>query len=170
MAKKENINIANTNKELKYASFSFRMLASIIDTLLSSIILYPVFAIISNNVIPPEIREKMESNDLQNLPPDQVIDLFSHQLASFTLQNLIISIIIIILWMRYLATPGKMLLKMKIVDAKTGGHPTNRQLIIRYLGYIISILPFGLGFIWIYYDKKCQGWHDKLAGTVVIRG
>jgi uncharacterized RDD family membrane protein YckC len=42
-------------------------------------------------------------------------------------------------------------------------------LVGRYLGYFVSTIPFGLGLFWIGWDKRKQGWHDKLAGTVVIR-
>jgi uncharacterized RDD family membrane protein YckC len=31
------------------------------------------------------------------------------------------------------------------------------------------MLVFFLGFIWVAFDKRKQGWHDKIAGTVVIR-
>jgi len=43
-------------------------------------------------------------------------------------------------------------------------------LFVRYIGYFVSVIPFGLGFIWIAFDSKKQGFHDKLAGTVVVRG
>ncbi|MEO8407836.1 MAG: RDD family protein, partial [Oxalobacteraceae bacterium] len=36
-------------------------------------------------------------------------------------------------------------------------------------GYFVSALPFCLGLIWVGLDKRKQGWHDKLAGTVVVR-
>jgi uncharacterized RDD family membrane protein YckC len=42
-------------------------------------------------------------------------------------------------------------------------------LIGRYLGYYDSTIPFLLGLMWVGIDKRKQGWHDKLAGTVVIR-
>jgi uncharacterized RDD family membrane protein YckC len=42
------------------------------------------------------------------------------------------------------------------------------QYIIRYLGYYVSIFALGLGFLWVAWDDKKQGWHDKMAGTVVI--
>ena len=59
--------------------------------------------------------------------------------------------------------------KLKIVDAKTGNKLSVGQAIGRYFAYIPAILPLGLGLIWVGIDKKKQGWHDKLAGTVVIR-
>ncbi len=43
-----------------------------------------------------------------------------------------------------------------------------KQLIGRYFAYVLSTLPLGLGFLWIAFDPKKQGWHDKLAGTAVI--
>ncbi|GEM_PF-1351265 len=71
-------------------------------------------------------------------------------------------------WFYKQATPGKMVLKLIIVDAKTGGKPSLQQYILRYLGYFISFLALGIGYLWIIWDPKKQGWHDKLAGTVVI--
>jgi uncharacterized RDD family membrane protein YckC len=73
------------------------------------------------------------------------------------------------LWMRFFGTPGKMATKLKIVDAKTGDRLSLGQAIGRYFAYIPALLPLGLGLIWIGIDKKKQGWHDKLAGTVVIK-
>ena len=53
----------------------------------------------------------------------------------------------------------------EIVDAATGGKPSNRQLVLRYLGYYISALPLLLGLVRVTFDARKQGWHDKLAGT-----
>ena len=72
-------------------------------------------------------------------------------------------------WLRFLGTPGKMATKLAIVDAATGQKMTTGQAIVRYFAYILSALPFGLGFIWVGIDKRKQGWHDKLSGTVVVR-
>lgn len=90
--------------------------------------------------------------------------------ADFFLSYILPIIICIGFWMWMQATPGKMLVRSIIVDAHTGGKPTTRQCIIRYLGYYVSLIPLGLGFLWVAFDKRKQGWHDKLAGTVVIRG
>jgi len=72
-------------------------------------------------------------------------------------------------WIRHMGTPGKMATKLTIVDASTGNKLTTGQAIGRYFAYMLAMLPIGLGFIWIGIDKKKQGWHDKLSGTVVIR-
>jgi uncharacterized RDD family membrane protein YckC len=75
----------------------------------------------------------------------------------------------ILFWNYCSATPGKMALNMKIVDAKTGKKPTVGQFIGRYLGYFPSFLVVMLGVIWVGIDSRKQGWHDKMAGTVVIK-
>ena len=61
-----------------------------------------------------------------------------------------------------------MLISARIVDANTFGTPSTGKLVGRYFAYIVSCI-FMLGFIWIAFDKRKQGWHDKLAGTVVIQ-
>ena len=72
-------------------------------------------------------------------------------------------------WIKYLGTPGKMALRLRVVDVHTGGPISTPKAIGRYFAYYISLLPFMLGFIWVGIDRKKQGFHDKLAGTVVIR-
>jgi len=71
-------------------------------------------------------------------------------------------------WAAWGATPGKMAVHARIVDARSGGPPSVAQLVGRYLAYTLSTLPLGLGFLWIAWDPRKQGFHDKLARTVVI--
>ncbi|MCE3231763.1 MAG: domain containing protein [Rickettsiaceae bacterium] len=146
------------------------MLASVIDTILSSILLAPIFTILSTLFrIESPSDTLTDATIVAKITPGEALIALATTLPSFLLQLLIMAIIVIIFWFYRSATPGKMLLKMKIVDAQTLGTPTKKQLIIRYLGYFISTLPLCFGFIWIYYDKKKQGFHDKIAGTVVIK-
>jgi len=76
---------------------------------------------------------------------------------------------VIAFWLYKQATPGKMVLSLRVVDAETGNTMSVGQSIGRYLGYFVSIIPLCLGLIWVGFDRRKQGWHDKLAGTVVIR-
>ena len=78
-------------------------------------------------------------------------------------------VLVILFWAKKQATPGKMAVSAKIVDAKTGGKPSTKQCVGRYFAYILSFIPFGLGFLWVAFDPKKQSWHDKLAGTVVVK-
>lgn len=77
-------------------------------------------------------------------------------------------LITIVMWTRFLGTPGKLILGCHVVDAKTRKAMTPGQAVLRYVSYIVSTIPLGLGFLWIAWDKKKQGFHDKIAGTVVI--
>ena len=88
-----------------------------------------------------------------------------HQLV----QYLVPAIAVVLFWVYKSATPGKMVFGLRIVDAETGEKPTTGQFIGRYLGYLVSTIPLMLGILWVAFDKRKQGWHDKLAGTVVIR-
>lgn len=74
----------------------------------------------------------------------------------------------LLFWLIKAATPGKLMLRTMIVDADTLTKPAPWQLLVRYFGYYLSLLPLGLGFLWILWDPRKQGWHDKLARTVVI--
>ncbi len=75
----------------------------------------------------------------------------------------------LLFWHYRKATPGKMVIAAEIVDARTFGPPSTGQLIGRYLGYYVSTIVLFLGFLWIAFDPRKQGWHDKMANTVVIR-
>ncbi|MEL1747592.1 RDD family protein, partial [Acinetobacter baumannii] len=75
----------------------------------------------------------------------------------------------ILCWLYFAGTPGKRLMRLKVLDEKTGNKLTVMQSIIRYIGYIPSILVFGIGLFWVAFDAKKQGWHDKMAKSVVVR-
>ena len=76
---------------------------------------------------------------------------------------------VITFWMVKQATPGKMAVSTRIVDADSGNAASAAQLIGRYFAYFAACIPLGLGILWVAFDRRKQGWHDKLAGTVVVR-
>jgi uncharacterized RDD family membrane protein YckC len=134
----------------EYAGFWIRTGASIIDTVLLLIITMPILAAIYGT-------DYWES------------EAFVQGVWGFLFNYIFPAIAVITFWIYKSATPGKMATKLSIVDARTGGKPSTGQLIGRYLGYYVSIIPLFLGIIWVGIDERKQGWHDKLAGTVVIR-
>ncbi len=71
-------------------------------------------------------------------------------------------------WMHGGQTPGMRVLRLRVVRAVDGGPLGGGQAVIRLIGLWISFMVFYLGVIWILFDAKRQGWHDKIAGTVVI--
>lgn len=65
-------------------------------------------------------------------------------------------------------TVGMMLVGVKIVRAADGGPISAGTAIIRWLAMILSAIVIYLGFIWIAFEPRKRGWHDMIAGTVVI--
>jgi uncharacterized RDD family membrane protein YckC len=66
-------------------------------------------------------------------------------------------------------TPGKMVMSLKVVSAETGGLLEPSAALLRYVGYIVSSIPIGLGYLWVLWDPKHDAWHDKIAKTKVIK-
>lgn len=70
-------------------------------------------------------------------------------------------------WTKSGVTIGKNAVGIKVVGRD--GQPLSvGRALIRYAGYIISGVVLALGFLWILFDRRRQGWHDKLAGSFVI--
>ncbi len=138
------------DEQYEYAGFWIRTGASIIDSLLIVLITAPLlFMVYGSNYYASET--------------------FIHGPFDVFINYIFPIAVTLAFWSYKSATPGKMAIKAIIVDAKTGQKPSTAQFVIRYIGYIVSMIPLFLGFLWVAWDSKKQGWHDKLAGTVVIR-
>jgi uncharacterized RDD family membrane protein YckC/cytoskeletal protein CcmA (bactofilin family) len=73
-----------------------------------------------------------------------------------------------VMWKLKGTTVGGIVCDLKVV--RIGGGPLDwGSAIIRALGCFLSLVVAGLGFIWIAIDREHQAWHDKIAGTVVVR-
>ncbi len=90
------------------------------------------------------------------------------QWLGFALNDLLPMLLVVGFWVHSGATPGKQLMDCRVVLVSTGKPPGPGRAVLRYLGYLASLLTLGLGFLWILWDRRRQGLHDKLAGTVVI--
>lgn len=141
-----------SEQNFEYAGFWIRVGAAIIDTLLLVVITFPLLiAIYGWEYFDADITGFIAG------PADVLISWVLPAIA------------VIMFWVLRQATPGKMLLSLRIQDATTGAGLTWGQSVGRYLGYFLATLPLGLGLIWVGFDKKKQGWHDKLAHTVVVK-
>jgi uncharacterized RDD family membrane protein YckC len=134
----------------EYVGFWARVGASLIDSILMAIILVP-FARLFGVGMDIESALRFDSP------------------ANIMVNGILPAIAVILFWMYRQATPGKMLIGAKIVDEKTLGKPSTGQLIGRYFAYYLSTIVLLLGFFWVGFDARKQGWHDKLAGTLVIK-
>src|SRR5512140_1245896 len=136
--------------DLEYAGFWVRVGAALIDTILIAIVIWPVMTAVYGT-------EYWSGDKLVQGPVD------------FLVNWVLPAVAIVLFWLYRQATPGKMAIGARIVDARTGAKPTTGQLVGRYFAYYVSLLPLCLGFFWVGWDPRKQGWHDKLAGTVVVR-
>jgi len=142
---------APSNNQYKRAGFGIRFFAYLLDQIIILIFILSstyLFSIINNNL--------------------------SHLNLLIAIQLLFGTFYFIFFWIKEGATPGKKLFKLKIVkdnfqeeDLKKGLNFSTA--ITRYIGYLISGFIFYLGYLWIAFDKNKQGWHDKIAGTMVIK-
>ncbi|MDM8560467.1 RDD family protein [Candidatus Parabeggiatoa sp. HSG14] len=141
----------------EYAGFWRRFAAFLLDMLWLTAILWPLLYLSYGGNF-PEISDNLETTAL----------LEQFEWRTFLINNVLPSLLIIWFWIKYAATPGKWFFDCKVVDAKSGKPICFKQAILRFFSYFISALPLGLGFLWIIWDKRKQGWHDKIAKTVVI--
>jgi uncharacterized RDD family membrane protein YckC len=136
---------------VEYAGFWIRVAASIIDSILVVLLTAPVLIWYYG------FEGYFNQASLIRGP------------AEFLVSYVFPAIAVILFWVARSATPGKMLLSLKILDAETHGPMRTGQAIGRYFGYYLSTMVLMLGFLWVAFDARKQGWHDKLAGTVVIQ-
>lgn len=133
-----------------YAGFWRRFLALSVDLIIEVLLIWGLAFSLGVNPF-TEIKTNLET-------VYQVISFFIT--AAFS----------IIFWISYDgATPGKKLLAIKIVHGENAKPITFGVAIIRYIGYLISFVPLGIGYFWVAFDSKKQGWHDKIAGTYVVK-
>lgn len=138
------------DSELEYAGFWARVGASLLDTILLLMVTVPLLWVLFGR---------------QYFTHDVGVGSIPDQLINWVLP----AALILLFWIVRSTTPGKMSIDAVIVDARTGGKPTTLQFAIRYIGYFVAGIPLFIGIIWVAFDPRKQGWHDKMAGTVVVR-
>jgi uncharacterized RDD family membrane protein YckC len=137
-------------QDFTYAGFWVRVWAAVLDLVLFFLLTVPVlYAIHGREYFRSEIVAR-GTLDFLNM---------------FVLPNALI----LLCWLLGSATPGKRAVGAKIADARTGERPRAYQFLLRLAGLYLAALPLGLGLLWVALDRRKQGWHDKLAGTVVLR-
>ncbi|MDP9237304.1 MAG: RDD family protein [Chloroflexota bacterium] len=103
------------------------------------------------------------------LIPNLILRLVLGPILGGLLDVVVSAAYVVYFWTSSGATLGKMAMGLKVVSAETGGLIDPGTALLRYVGYIVSGIALGLGFFWIIWDPAKQGWHDKIAKTLVIR-
>jgi len=158
------------SETLRYAGFWIRFWASMIDTLVLALPLGAVVYMISGgewldfsqmerSLYYAQNGEALNALHTSNTTKIQWELIFEISMAA----------VIILFWKRWAgATPGKKMLGIHVVDAKTHLAINNKQAIIRYIGYLASTLILLMGFIMVAFRKDKRALHDLMAETVVI--
>ena len=173
-------------KEIRYASVSDRFFASGIDLGLLYFIVVPLSIVIFSIFFPegdiiqqatqmaiakqPELKNHSDQilSYIIDKHPEMFVAIMHQYLAKCVIQISIIGAFVIPFIHYKGATPGKMLVGIKVVDSITQQKISLSQSIIRFLGYIPAAGALGLGILWAAFNKRKRGWHDYLADTVVI--
>ena len=137
---------------VEYAGFWRRIAAFMVDAMLISIVIGIIFPL--NNRLPLNWESHWYFILLVGI--------------SNILSILAIVAYGVIFWYWRGQTFGKMLLNIKILRGD-GSNVSFGYALLRYLGYGLCILTLGIGFLWIIFDSRKQGIHDKIADTVVVK-
>ena len=160
---------------LEYVGFWPRLGAFIIDQILIGLVLAPAFYHFFFSRKDQESEGVFLEDNFDLLITNAQPSILDNGEATFLLLFTIVpAVMVISFWLAKQATPGKMVFGARIVDANTGLSPSPRQCILRYCGYLGMSIPyivyfFLLGFVWMGFDPRKQGFHDKIARTVVVR-
>ena len=156
-------------REVRYAGFWIRSLASLLDTIFLALPVGIIIYFLSDgnwfdfSQYQQNIMMAMSGNA-------HALDQQPHTSMQWELlfegSTLLVTLLF---WKRWRgATPGKKFVHIKIVDAKTFQDIDNKQAITRTFGYIISTFTFLIGFLMVAFRRDKRGLHDLLAGTVVV--
>jgi uncharacterized RDD family membrane protein YckC len=150
----------------QYAGFASRLIAYLIDTIIAVASITVIWWLLELTIQLLKIREIINALGLE----DQ-LDFAFNPNDDFVWRGFafIFGVGLYHVFFLTLAnrTIGKALMGLQVVPM-SGGRIGILRATLRYLGYIVSIIPLFFGFIWILLSNKRQGWHDKLAGTCVV--
>jgi len=154
---------------MRYAGFWIRFVASFLDTLLLALPVGIVIYFLSDGHW-FDFAQYQQNLQMAMSGNPHALDYQPHTSFRWELIfEMSVLIVTVIFWDKWGGTtPGKRMVGIKIVDAKTFEDITNKQAITRSLGYIISLIPFGLGFLMVAFRKDKRALHDLLANTAVI--
>ncbi len=172
---------ATAQTEPRYAGLNLRLIASTIDMLLLYLLTQPIIDYLGVHLFgevdaPSPATLSLSEADSQAKLLQQLLSVanlpnfMENYIFSNVMQILFLGALSIGCWGKWGATPGMFLFRMRIVQEDTGEPVSYRAAAIRFLCYFVAAVPLGLGFLWIIWDKKRQGLHDKIARTVVTVG
>ncbi len=150
-----------------YAGFISRFVAFIIDMLIINVSVLAITWFVSVTI---EIFNLQAFYNVFSILLPGASSTFEQLLSQLTAGffiSLVIATYFIFFWVLAGYTPGKALMGVRIITTD-GRKISFSRALLRYLAYFLSAVLFFLGFLWIFVDRRRQGWHDKIANTYVI--
>jgi len=145
---------------VRFASPAARLIAYIIDVIIIGVVLGALFIVITILAIGAAVGT--DGDDAAA----------AAAIGGFGILFLIAIVLTIAyfpyFWWKGGATPGMRLFRLRVVRDADGGPISGSQALLRLLGYWVNQVALYIGFAWILVDKRRRGWHDLIAGTVVI--
>ena len=144
---------------VKFASHGTRLVAYIIDSLIVILLYVVVFVVAAFFAV----------------AVGRTTDVNGPSAAAAGFFSILVLITIVValayfpfFWARSGQTPGMRPFGLYVVRDSDGGKISAGQAILRLIGLVIGGIPLYLGYIWIFIDSRRRGWHDLIAGTVMI--
>jgi uncharacterized RDD family membrane protein YckC len=164
---------------IEYAGFWIRTGAYLIDTIplfiIGLVLFIPMmaaaFQVLRDVPIPPPgtLINSPEYQAYQSELAQRMTEAMGGMYPIFGVFQLISIAYFVGLWTWRQQTLGMMVLGLRVVRDADGRPPGLARSLLRYVGYWLSWVALFIGFIWVAFDSRKQGWHDKIAGTVVVR-
>lgn len=158
----------------RYADLYERSMAAMIDLGLIYVLLNDLIFTRLNRFFFGKIDpiKFMEMHSVTNTKQALSVFIDSHAaywwVINTTVQALIIMLMITAAWMLYGTTPGKWLLGIRIVRRDLTRDVARWRYALRMVMIFPASIVAGIGIFWMVFNKERRGWHDMVAGTVVI--
>ena len=147
---------------VEFAPHGGRLVAYILDSIIVSLVIVVFFVIGSALLVS---GTTVQGNEVTSVSPGAGAGF-----SIFLLLGVIVAFLYFpFFWARGGQTPGMRPFGLRVVRDRDGGPIGWGGAILRLIGFWIGALVFYLGYIWIFIDKRRRGWHDLIAGTVVVK-
>jgi len=143
----------------RFAGFWIRVFAYLSDSIVIQLIIWLLFAVALLGY---------SAGSSTSVSVQQMYELYPAQWGPIAGLDILIKLVYYTVFLgRSGQTPGKMLFRIKVIRTD-GGPVTYGQALVRTLGYYINMFTLQIGFLWVAFDPRKQGLHDKIARTLEI--
>ena len=146
-----------------YAGFWARFLAWFVDAIVISLVTQPISLILGQG-IDLEVTEDAAGNVTDfsfDVDPTLLI-------LTVVVSTLLPGVYYIVALSRWGQTLGALAASLKVVHPD-GSLLSPGRAAVRWIGSVVSSIVFLLGYFWMIWDGRKQTWHDKMAGSVVVK-